>query len=218
MREKLSLNQEQKLQQRLSPQQVQFVQLLEMNRAEIENEVRLETEMNPAIERDENAITANNNLDENGQEINDSAEDMQRGDYRDEDDIPFYRTNISNHSADDETQEAIVTTGTSLLDYLESQLAERNLSEKEQKIAEYIIGSLDSNGYLRRSANEISDDLIFQIGIDETLDEVNDVIQIIQDLDPPGIGAKDLRECFLIQLEKFNASESHMLAYRILDD
>ena len=151
MQEKQSLSQEQKLQQRLSPMQVQYVKMLEMNRLEVEEAVRNEIEDNPALEIAEpspleEAVTK----DDEGQEFTESADDMQRADYRDEDDIPYYRTNINNSSPDDEHHEAIAISETSLIDYLEEQLGERDLDEHSLLIAKYIIGNIDDNGYLLR--------------------------------------------------------------------
>ena len=190
MQEKQSLSQEQKLQQRLSPMQVQYVKMLEMNRLEVEEAVRNEIEDNPALEIAEpspleEAVTK----DDEGQEFTESADDMQRADYRDEDDIPYYRTNINNSSPDDEHNEAIAISETSLIDYLEEQLGERDLDEHSLLIAKYIIGNIDDNGYLLRSAIAISDDIAFQTGLDVSSAQVNDVLQIVRDLDPPGVGA-----------------------------
>ena len=179
MQEKQSLSQEQKLQQRLSPMQVQYVKMLEMNRLEVEEAVRNEIEDNPALEIAEpspleEAVTK----DDEGQEFTESADDMQRADYRDEDDIPYYRTNINNSSPDDEHHEAIAISETSLIDYLEEQLGERDLDEHSLLIAKYIIGNIDDNGYLLRSAIAISDDIAFQTGLDVSSAQVNDVLQI----------------------------------------
>ena len=181
--------------------QVQYVKMLEMNRLEVEEAVRNEIEDNPALEIAEpspleEAVTK----DDEGQEFTESADDMQRADYRDEDDIPYYRTNINNSSSDDEHHEAIAISETSLIDYLEEQLGERDLDEHSLLIAKYIIGNIDDNGYLLRSAIAISDDIAFQTGLDVSSAQVNDVLQIVRDLDPPGVGATDLRDCLLLQL------------------
>ena len=218
MQEKQSLSQEQKLQQRLSPMQVQYVKMLEMNRLEVEEAVRNEIEDNPALEIAEpspleEAVTK----DDEGQEFTESADDMQRADYRDEDDIPYYRTNINNSSPDDEHHEAIAISETSLIDYLEEQLGERDLDEHSLLIAKYIIGNIDDNGYLLRSAIAISDDIAFQTGLDVSSAQVNDVLQIVRDLDPPGVGATDLRDCLLLQLERREGSPANLLAYKIID-
>lgn len=104
----------------------------------------------------------------------------------DADDTPDYRLNISNHSADDKVLEPIITSESTLIDYLTEQINEHDLSEKQQQIADYIIGSIDDNGYLTRSVSAISDDLIFQEGLDVTDGEINTVLQAIRELDPAG--------------------------------
>ena len=175
MKEALHLTQEQKLQQRLSPQQVQFVRLLEMNSLEVEDEVRHEILDNPAIEVAEQDDSQKNGSeeggDESGEESEEKADDIapdttmarDADDPEDDaDDTPDYRLNISNHSADDKVLEPIITSESTLIDYLTEQINEHDLSEKQQQIADYIIGSIDDNGYLTRSVSAISDDLIFR--------------------------------------------------------
>ena len=160
MKEALHLTQEQKLQQRLSPQQVQFVRLLEMNSLEVEDEVRHEILDNPAIEVAEQDDNQKNGSEEGGEESEEMARDADDPE-DDADDTPDYRLNISNHSADDKVLEPIITSESTLIDYLTEQINEHDLSEKQQQIADYIIGSIDDNGYLTRSVSAISDDLIF---------------------------------------------------------
>ncbi|MDD2961835.1 MAG: RNA polymerase factor sigma-54 [Muribaculaceae bacterium] len=219
MQEKLSLSTQQKLQQRLSPLQVQFVHLLEMNRVEIEEEVRHEIDENPAIDvADTGVAESTTNNDEHGDAFTESAEDIQRADYKDEEDIPYYRLNVSNASADDDTPESVIVAEGSIIDYLEEQLAERELSEREHDIATYIIGNIDDNGYLQRGVGAIADDIVFQTGLDVTNCEVEEVLQIVRDLEPAGVGALDLRDCLLLQLERKGANEISMLAYRVIDE
>lgn len=217
MQEKLNLSQQQKLQQRLSPLQVQFVRVLEMNRLEIEDEVRHELEENPALE----VVDAPDyeSLTEDGEgKFSESAEDMQRADYRDEDDIPSYRLNVSNTSTNDNIPEAVVVAENSLMDYLTEQISERELSEKERLIAQYIIGNIDGNGYLQRTVDAITDDIIFQTGLDVSAEDVESVLQVVRDLDPAGVGATDLRDCLLLQLERRDANEISLLAYKVIDE
>lgn len=217
MQEKLNLSQQQKLQQRLSPLQVQFVRILEMNRLEVEDEVRQELEENPALEAADSADYES--LTEDGEgKFSESAEDMQLADYRDEDDIPSYRLNISNSSASDEIPEAVVIAENSLIDYLTGQISERELNEVDRLIAQYIIGNIDDNGYLQRTVEAITDDIIFQTGLDVSSANVESVLQVVRDLDPAGVGATDLRDCLLLQLERRGANEVNLLAYKVIDD
>lgn len=221
MAEELKLTNEQRLMQRLSPLQAQYVSLVEMNRAEIEEKVRNEIDDNPALEvkdsSDNDLPLAADNRDEDGDTFNESAEQMQLADYRDEDDIPYYRTNISNSSPDDEPRDAVVVAESSIIDFLNDQIAERDLSPRQQAIAKYIIGNIDDNGYLQRSIEEICDDLVFQVGMDVSDNDVKEVLQMVHDLEPAGIAAADLRECLLLQLERRTAEPASLLAYQIID-
>ncbi len=214
---KQTLTQEQKLTQRLSPLQLQLVPLLQMNGAEIEEEVRREMDDNPALEVSEESSVPALDKDEDGETFNESAEEIQNADYRDEDDIPYYRTNISNRSADDDMPNAIVISENSLVDYLMEQVRERDLNELQELIAEYIIGNIDDNGYLLRSVTAITDDIVFQTGHDIPEEEVEAVLQVVRDLDPAGVGATDLRDCLLLQLERRDGTEINMLAYQVID-
>lgn len=227
MKETLHLTQEQKLQQRLSPQQVQFVRLLEMNRVEMEDEVRHEVLDNPAIQvtdndesgrHDDFNESGNDNEDDgSANEIKPDPDMRDNDDDDDNDDIPAYRLNISNHSADDKAYEPVATSENSLIDYLTEQINEQDLTENQRKIADYIIGNIDSNGYLTRSVSAISDDLIFQTDLNVSEDEISTVLQMIRDLDPAGVGAVDLRDCLLLQLERLSGSADNMAAYDIID-
>ena len=217
-KESLHLTQEQRLQQRLSPQQVQFVRLLGMNRTEMEDEVRHEVLDNPAIEIADSDDSSNGEVPaEEMTTDNNVTPDSADPEDEPEDDVPAYRLNISNRSADDKVYEPIITNESTLIDYLSEQISEHDLSEKQQTIADYIIGNIDDNGYLTRSVEAISDDIVFQMGIEVDEDEIQSVLQMIRDLDPAGIGAKDLRDCLLLQLERLPGSDDNLLAYKIID-
>ena len=181
---KQTLTQEQKLAQRLSPLQLQLVPLLQMSSLEIEEHVMNEINDNPALEVNENAsenqLDDNINKDEYGDEFKETADDILNADYRNEDDIPYYRLNASNRSADDEAPNAILISQTSLMDYLMEQVNERKLDDTQRHIAQYIIGNIDDSGYLQRSATAITDDLVFQTGIDVSEEEVMKVLGAIQ--------------------------------------
>ena len=214
---KQTLAQEQKLTQRLSPLQLLLVPLLQMNRGEIEEEVRREMDDNPALEVSEDPQTEMLNKDEDGEVFNETPEQMQDADYKDEDDIPYYRMNVSNRSADDEAPNAVVIAEGSLVDYLMQQIGERDLTDRQRIIAEYIIGNIDDNGYLQRKVSAITDDIVFQTGNDIDEHEVEEVLQVVRDLDPAGVGATDLRDCLLLQLERKKGDEAHLLAYKVID-
>ena len=212
------LTQEQKLTQRLSPLQLQLVPLLQMNSLEIEEKVRSELDDNPALEICEEPVSNSLDKDEDGETFSETSEDIQQADYRDEDDIPYYRTNISNRSADDEIPNAIIISESSLVDYLMEQIHERNLNENQLKIAEYIIGNIDDNGYLSRSLIAITDDLVFQTGLDVPEEDVEKVLDIVQDLEPAGVGALDLQDCLLLQLRRKKDNPISLLSYRVVSE
>lgn len=215
---KQTLTQEQKLTQRLSPLQLQLVPLLQMNSLEIEEKVRSELDDNPALDVNEETVNNELNKDEEGETFNETSEDIQQADYRDEDDIPYYRTSISNRSADDETPNAIIISESSLVDYLMEQIHERNLNETQLQIAEYIIGNIDDNGYLSRSLAAITDDLVFQTGLDVPEEEVEEVLHVVQDLEPAGVGAQDLQDCLLLQLKRKKGNRVSELSYHVIKE
>jgi RNA polymerase sigma-54 factor len=211
---------QQKLQQKLSPQQIQLIRLLELPAIELEERVKHELEENPALEEGQEV----NDMEQAGEEADtgdtapaDSDLDLSLGDYLTEDDIPDYK--IREVQQRTEKKEDIpFSIDQSLNEYLLQQLGLRDLPEKEMKIAEYIIGNIDDDGYLRRDLPAIADDLIFQAA--QTVDnaEIESVIRVVQDFDPPGICARDLRECLLLQLEKREETSANKRATRILKD
>ena len=185
---------QQKLQQKLSPQQIQVIRLLELTTAEFEERVKQELVENPALEEgpsqpDEKDPVAENDTPENESEGNNDSEDLSLGDYYSEDDIPEYK--LEEQRARAERREEIPFSGGSTFhDYLLKQLGERQLSEEQYKIAEYIVGNIDDDGYLRRDLNDISNDIVFQTSIDVPAEQLINYLQIIQEFDPPGVGAR----------------------------
>ena len=170
MEESLQLSTEQRLQQRLTPLQVQFVKMLEMTGPEVENEVQRVLDENPALERCDNDERDNNLTEDSTEVFNESAEEIQLADYRDEDEIPPYRLEARNYSADDKYYEPVaVDSSDTLIESLNAQLMEYDLDDTELAIAQYIIGNLDDNGYMTRDLTAICDDLAFNAGIDVPL-------------------------------------------------
>lgn len=211
MEEALNLSLEQKLQQRLSPLQVRYVRLLEMTGPEVEEEVRHELEENPALEISENEPATEEN------EFAESAEEMQLADYRNEEEIPSGGREASNISSGKGFIEPLVVdNNNSLIDYLSAQLAEHHLSSKQRLIALNIIGSLDDNGYLTRGTGSLASDIETSSGIPVTPREVREVLSIVKSMDPPGIGAVDLRDCLLLQLKRKKQSKATALATEIV--
>ncbi len=215
MEESLRLTQQQKLQQRLTPLQVQFVRMLEMTGPEVEDEVERALDDNPALEAVDESVTVN----PQDEEFTESAEQMQLADYRDPDDIPYYRLEARNHSADDRiyTPEATAASGDSLIDSLTEQISQSSLEEPLLTMAEYIIGNLDDNGYLTRSVDAIADDVAIAEGLEVTSEQARQAWSAVRQLEPAGIGATDLRDSLLLQLRRREPSERRDHAIAIID-
>lgn len=215
MKESLSQSLEQRLQLRLSPMQMRLVRMLEMTEPEIEEEVRREVDDNPALE----VVDTPASGEESAETYGESAEQMQLADYRDEDDIPPYRLEANNRSADDVRFEPVaVAAGESLMESLMSQLAETDLSQRQLAIARYIVGNIDDNGYMTRTLPQIDDDLAIDAGIEVDMAEIKDIFARIRSLDPAGVGAYDLRDCLSLQLRRMPDSEAVRTAREIVDN
>ena len=191
--------------QTLSPQQVLAVKLLELPTVELEERVRAELLDNPALE--EGASPAEKDAadeefaaggqDDEGADM--TAEDMELGDYRTEDDIPDYKLREPKSPAA-QAEEIPFSEAVSFYEILKEQLGERELSDRQRQLAEYLIGSLDDGGLLGKDFEIIGDELLFNYGVETTPAELEGILKIIQDFDPPGIGARSLQECLLIQI------------------
>ncbi len=198
---------QQKLLQKLSPQQIQMIKLLEIPTLQIEQRIKKELEENPALE--EGADEDEKNLDEQVQEDEEfeekdkDQEEFTIDDYIDDDEIPEYRLQAGNYSRDDDKRMEIpFSAGSSFHENLESQLILRELTDKQKILGEYILGNIDEDGYLRRELTNIVDDLAFLQNINATEEELEEVLEIIQDLEPAGVGARSLRECLLLQIKR----------------
>lgn len=194
------------LQQKLSPQQIQTIKLLELPAMQLEQRIKQEIEDNIVLEEDERTP------EEESQQI--SVDEYLR-----EDDTPSYKSRINNYSKDDKQRPVILSEGRSLQEYLVEQLAYRNLSEREMQLATYLVGSIDEDGYLRRELDSIADDIAFTVGIETTAGELERLLGVIHDLEPAGIGARNLRECLLLQMGQLPMNTpARRLARRILTD
>ena len=212
---KQSLNQ--KLAQKLSPQQIKLMKLIQLPTIELEQKVKDELEENPAIE--EVTDKSSDISDNEGYEVRDQGSDSQDinvDEYLSDDEIPRYRMVANNTSPDQEEKSVPITMGVSMLETLERQLALRDLDDHQYKIGLFLIGCINDDGYIRRDFSAIVDDLAFSQNILTTEIEVLDVLKIIQDFDPVGIGARDLQECLKIQLDKKQSSVSIDLAKEIV--
>lgn len=192
--------------QTLSPQQVLTVRLLELPALELEDRVRAELLENPALEEGREASDPADTLEEpqeaNLAEDGGEADYDAQADYRDEDEIPDYYTRDNNSSADNQPREIPYAEATSFYEQLKEQLGEQALDEKQRQLAEYLIGSLDDDGLLRKSLESLSDELAIYSGIEASSAELEEVLKVIQQFDPPGVGARTLQECLLIQLRR----------------
>ncbi|MFN4074602.1 MAG: RNA polymerase factor sigma-54 [Cloacibacterium sp.] len=198
-----------KLGQKLAPQQIQLMKLIQLHTLEFQEELERELEENPALEvvkedsgNEDDFSSLDADYESEGSETIDTDFDVDEYLYDDE---PSYKTASSNFSADDEDfdNESLLTEGQSLYDYLMEQIHLSSIDEEDLKIAEYIIGSLDNDGYLRREIKAIVDDLAFSQGIYTTQEKVKEILEnYVQKLDPAGVGARNLQECLLLQIEK----------------
>ena len=213
-----------KLGQKLAPQQIQLMKLIQLHTLEFQEELERELEENPALEvvkedsGDEDDFSSlDSDYESEGSESIDTDFDVDEYLYDDE---PSYKTASSNFSADDEDfdNESLLTEGQSLYDYLMEQIHLSSIDDEDLKIAEYIIGNLDNDGYLRREIKAIVDDLAFSQGIYTTQEKVKEILEnYVQKLDPAGVGARDLQECLLLQIEKkVSRDKSVILAGNIL--
>lgn len=212
-----------KLGQKLAPQQIQLMKLIQLHTLEFEEELERELEENPALEiakedsKEDDYSSLEDAYQDEGTESIETDFDVNEYLYDDE---PSYKTASSNYSPDDEEfdNESLLTEGQSLYDYLTEQIHLINISEEDLKIAEYLIGNLDTDGYLRREIKSIVDDLAFSQGIYTTKEKVDDILEnYVQKLDPPGVGARGLQECLLLQIEKkVSADKAVSLAANIL--
>jgi len=196
---------QQKLLQKLSPQQIQMIKLLEVPTLQIEERIKKELEENPALEEgaDDDDIPSDEEDDGDYEDKDKDQEEFTLDDYLEDDDIPDYRLQTKNYSKDDEKRSEIpFSGGQSFQEHLESQLLLRDLTEKQKVLGEYILGNIDEDGYLRRELANIVDDLAFLQNIEATEEELEEILLIIQDLEPAGVGARTLRECLLLQIEK----------------
>ena len=219
----MALRQHQKIGQsfRLSPLQMQMIRLLELNSIELEERIKKEMEENPALDekfdKDESDEALKNRDDEFEEPL--SEEELIKGDYSSEEDMPDYRYSAPSSSSYAQPSIDFGLTGdSSLHQSLLDQIKLRKIDEYEKNIAEYIIGNLDENGYLENSLQSISDDLIFQLNIDVSVDKIEEVLAEIQDLEPAGVGARNLQECLLLQIKKRKQTPSTLLAKVILED
>lgn len=197
------LNLSQSLSQKLSPQQIQFIKLLQVPTAELEARIEEELEINPALEegREEESEASQDDFDESSEEISDSS-DVNLDDYLDDDYGGYKMQGDGNYNEDSDDREIPFSVGTSLHEQLVTQLGFLKLDERQKNIGLQLIGSIDHDGYIRRDLEAIINDLLFSQYIESDFDELEEILRKIQTFDPAGIAARSLQECLIIQLER----------------
>jgi len=212
-----------KLSQKLSPQQIQLMKLIQLPTQAFEQRLKQELEENPALDTgkdeptDDNFDEFDNSVDDYNDNDTIDADDINVDEYLSDDEIPDYRTQANNYSSDDEEKNIPYAAGTSFTQHLINQLNTFRLSEQEEEIAYFLVGSVDESGYIRRSLSDITDDLAFTQNVYTSEEEVEKVLKIVQQLDPAGVGARNLQECLSIQLNRKEQNPDVELASKIID-
>ncbi|MBK87018.1 MAG: RNA polymerase sigma-54 factor [Flavobacteriaceae bacterium] len=210
-----------KISQKLSPQQIQLMKLVQLPTQAFEERIKQELEENLALERGKDDTTedleerySNDNFDDNTQ-IN--TEDINVDDYLSDDEIPDYRLHANNYSSDQDDKSIPYASGSSFTQQLTDQLNTYRLEEQDYLIAKFLIGSIDDSGYMRRPLLDLTDDLAFTQNIYTDVETIEKVLKVVQQLDPAGVGARDLRECLLIQLQRKVQTPKTELAVLIVE-
>jgi RNA polymerase sigma-54 factor len=217
----LKQNLQQKLLQKLSPQQIQMIKLLELPTLQLEQRIKKELEENPALdegndqEDEYSADETQDNDDSQNEEDEFSFEDY----IGDDDEVPSYKLNTNNTSRDDEHRDIPYSSSKSFHEHLSDQLVLKDVDDREKLLAVFLIGNIDEDGYLRRELDSIVDDIAFSQNLEVTEDELQRVLEVIQDLDPAGTGAQNLQECLMLQLErKENVTDDVLMAKKIIGE
>ncbi len=213
-----------KLSQKLSPQQIQLMKLIQLPTQAFEQRLKQELEENPALESGKEEIVDefDDDFDNTNEDYDDNetidAGDINVDDYLSDDEVPDYRTSVNNYSADDEDKSVPYAAGTSFTQHLVNQLNTYRLTDDERDIAEFLVGSVDESGYIRRELSDIVDDLAFTQSVYTDEEKVAKVLKIVHQLDPAGVGARNLQECLSIQLHRKEKHPDVQLALNIIDN
>ena len=210
-----------KISQKLSPQQIQLMKLVQLPTQAFEERIKQELEENLALERGKDDTTedleerySNDDFDDNTQ-IN--TEDINVDDYLSDDEIPDYRLHANNYSSDQDDKSIPYASGSSFTQQLTDQLNTYRLEEQDYLIAKFLIGSIDDSGYMRRPLLDLTDDLAFTQNIYTDVETIEKILKVVQQLDPAGVGARDLQECLLIQLQRKVQTPKTELAVLIVE-
>ncbi|MFT6826118.1 MAG: RNA polymerase sigma-54 factor, partial [Patiriisocius sp.] len=206
-----------KLSQKLSPQQIQLMKLIQLPTQAFEQRISQEMNENPALEGGkEEPEKFDEDINDDYEETYDESEEINIDEYLSDDETPSYKLTANNYSADDEEKHMPYAAGQSFTQHLMQQLNTYRLKESEKEIAKFLVGSVDESGYLRREIADIVDDLAFTQNIYTTEEAVESVLEKVQELDPVGVGARDLQECLLLQLKRKEQTPQVTLAFNIL--
>lgn len=179
-----------------------MIKLLEIPAIQLEQRIKKELEENPVLEEGADENPFNEQEETKEEQAGEQNDEFSLEDYMQDDDIPSYRLNAQNYSSDEKREEIPFTMGSSFRELLKSQLGLRKLTERQEVLAEYILGNIDEDGYLRRELEAVADDLAFSVGLEVTYEELHEILMIIQEFDPAGVGARSLKECLLLQIER----------------
>lgn len=193
--------------QKLSPLQIQTIKLIELPIQELEQRIRKELEENPVLDED---------LPKDKEDEGEAPREVSLSEYKEDDSIPSYRLRSDNYSKDERPQYNTFSVKESFTQSLQEQLGYRNLTEHQYAVASFLIGSLDDDGYLRRSIDSVVDDLSFRANIETDEEEVLEMLKVIQEFEPSGVGARDLRECLLLQIKHCKKTPEVEIAVKIL--
>jgi RNA polymerase sigma-54 factor len=208
-----------KLSQKLSPQQIQLMKLIQLPTQAFEQRISQEMNENPALEGGkEEPEKFDEDINDEYQETIDEAPEINIDDYLSDDETPSYKLNANNYSADDQQTHMPYAAGQSFTQHLMQQLNTYRLEESEKEIAKFLVGSVDESGYIRREIADIVDDLAFTQNVYTQEAAVESVLEKVQELDPAGVGARDLQECLLLQLKRKQQNTKVVLASRILKE
>lgn len=210
---------QQKLLQKLSPQQIQLMKMIQLPTQAFEQKLKQEIEENPALDTGKETNEDDEPYADDYENDNDTIEtDINIDEYLSDDEIPSYRLNSNNYSSDDEEKSIPYAAGKSFNQVLIEQLNTYSLSDTDYLIAEFLIGSIDESGYIRRPIEDIVDDLAFSQNVFTDVEAVIKILNIIHQLDPAGVGARDLKECLLLQLKRKKETKERLLAQHILQN
>ncbi|CAL2102795.1 RNA polymerase factor sigma-54 [Tenacibaculum sp. 190130A14a] len=215
----------QKLLQKLSPQQIQLMKLIQLPTQAFEERLKQEIEENPALDTGkeegdnfEDSLVNDTDYDDAGSEKID-AEDINIDEYLSDDEYPSYKTQANNYSSDDDEKQVPYAAGTTFHQSLKNQLNTFRINDEERSIAEFLVGSIDDSGYIRREVIDLVDDLAFTQNVFTSEEKVVKILtEVVQKLDPIGVGARDLKECLIIQLNAKKSTVSRDLAIHILEE